>query len=106
MGAEPGVVRQWETTYFPLADGVGIVAVEVTARHEAEAALADAHARDALMARAGQLLSTALSVRETADMVARLVVPEIADWCFVELVQEDGRIERVAMLHRDPEKTH
>ena len=42
------------------------------------------------MARAGNLLSTALSVQQTADLVARLVVPELADWCFVELVQDDG----------------
>jgi GAF domain-containing protein len=31
------------------------------------------------------------------------VVPELADWAFVELVREDGRrIERVGMAHRDP----
>jgi serine phosphatase RsbU (regulator of sigma subunit) len=56
------------------------------------------------MARAGHLLSTALSLQETADLVVQLVVPELADWCFVELVQPDGSIERTALAHRDPAK--
>ena len=106
LGTDPDVRRHWDVTYFPLPDSVGVVAVEVTARYAAEEALAVAHHRDALMARAGQLLSTALNVHETADLVARLVVPEIADWCFVELVREDGGIDRVSWLHRDPAKTH
>jgi hypothetical protein len=104
LGPAPGVVRHWEVTYFPLGDGVGVSAVDVTDRHGAEAALAEAHRRDALLARAGQLLSTALSVRETADLVSRLLVPEIADWCFVELVGDGGRIDRVSFRHRDPAK--
>ena len=106
LGTEPGVLHHWDVHYFPLPDSVGVAAIEVTQRHAAEAALAVAHHRDAIMARAGQLLSTALSVRETADLVSRLVVPELADWCFVELVREDGGIDRVAYLHRDPAKTH
>ncbi|HEX2086905.1 MAG TPA: SpoIIE family protein phosphatase [Solirubrobacteraceae bacterium] len=103
---EPGVVRHWDVEHFPLEEGggVGIIAVEITDQRRAEEALAEAHRRDALMARAGQLLSTALSVKETADLVASLVVPELADWCFVELVRDDRRIDRVSYLHRDPAK--
>jgi PAS domain S-box-containing protein len=105
LGSEPGVVRHWDVTYFPVDGGVGVTAIEVTERRDAETALAEAHRRDALMARAGQLLSTALSVAETAQLISHLVVPEMADWCFVELVQEDGRIDRVAWRHRDTSKT-
>ena len=104
LAADPDVERDWEVTFYPLPEGVGIVVLENTERLSAEAELAAVARRDALLARAGQLLSTALSVQETADLVAQLVVPEIADWCFVELVQEDGGIARVAMAHRDPEK--
>ncbi|HEV2814004.1 MAG TPA: SpoIIE family protein phosphatase [Solirubrobacteraceae bacterium] len=103
-----GSLHHWDVSHFPLPDGggVGVAAVEVTEQRAAEDALAEAHRRDALMARAGQLLSTALSVQETADLVASLVVPEIADWCFVELSREDGRIDRVSYLHRDVSKLH
>ena len=109
MSGEPdGVERHWDVAYFPLPDGAGVgaTAIEITEQRTMEQALTEAHRRDATMARAGQLLSTALSVRETADLVARLVVPEFADWCFVELVREDGGIDRVSYLHRDPRKTH
>jgi serine phosphatase RsbU (regulator of sigma subunit) len=108
LANDGGTTRSWDVIRFPLPDGagVGIAAIEVTEQRETEAALALAHHRDAVMARAGQLLSTALSVRETADLVAALVVPEIADWCFVELVREDGAIDRVSWLHRDAAKTH
>jgi hypothetical protein len=96
--------RWFDLAGFPVADGgTGIAAVEITGRVRAETDLTEAHRRDALMARAGQLLSTALSVKETADLVAQLAVPEIADWCFVELVRE-GRIDRVAFAHRDPSR--
>ena len=96
--------RWFDVTFFPAGALVGILAVDISERHRVEQQLAEAHRRDALMARAGHLLSTSLSIQETADLVARLCVPEIADWCFVELVQEDGSIDRVAMVHRDPGK--
>jgi PAS domain S-box-containing protein len=45
-----------------------------------------------------------LDYGETLANVARLAVPEHADWCFVELLEPDGRIERVVMEHVDPAK--
>jgi PAS domain S-box-containing protein len=45
-----------------------------------------------------------LDYAETLTAVARLAVPEYADWCFVELLTGDGRIERVVMEHVDPSK--
>jgi PAS domain S-box-containing protein len=45
-----------------------------------------------------------LDYGETLAAVARLAVPDYADWCFVELVMPDGRIERVVMEHADPSK--
>ena len=105
-GTLPGETqpRTFDVTLYPVGDVVGILALDISARRRVEVELNEAHRRDALMARAGNLLSTALSVQETADFVARLCVPEIADWCFVELLQEDGAIDRVAMMHRDPSK--
>jgi PAS domain S-box-containing protein len=45
-----------------------------------------------------------LDYAETLTAVARLAVPEYADWCFVELVMPDGRIDRVVTEHVDPSK--
>ena len=93
----------WDLAWFPVGDGVGLAAVEITDRVRAEQELSEAHRRDALMARASHLLSSALSVQEVAELVAKLAVPELADWCFVELAR-DSRIDRVAWRHRDPQK--
>jgi PAS domain S-box-containing protein len=45
-----------------------------------------------------------LDYGETLAAVARLAVPDYADWCFVELVMPDGRIDRVVIEHADPSK--
>jgi PAS domain S-box-containing protein len=45
-----------------------------------------------------------LDLGETLEAVARLAVPAYADWCFVELLMPDGRIERVVTEHADPSK--
>jgi serine phosphatase RsbU (regulator of sigma subunit) len=82
--------RWFDFAAFPVDGGVGVVAVEITARMEAERLLGDAQRHDALLVRAGQILSSALTIDETTDHIAHLFVPEIADWCVVELVGEEG----------------
>jgi PAS domain S-box-containing protein len=52
----------------------------------------------------GQPAGYSLDYGETLANVARLAVPEYADWCFVELLQGDGSIARVVMEHVDPAK--
>ena len=47
---------------------------------------------------------SSLDYEETLRNVAWLAVPEIADWCAVELVDERGARQRVVVAHRDPAK--
>jgi serine phosphatase RsbU (regulator of sigma subunit) len=63
------------------------------------------HERDRMtfLAEAGLLLDSPMSVVERLRGLADLVVPVIADWCAVTLVEED-RVDQVAVAHRDPEK--
>jgi PAS domain S-box-containing protein len=49
------------------------------------------------------LLGTLLDPAETLDQLARLVVPAVADWCVVDLV-EGERLRHVATVHSDPRK--
>jgi PAS domain S-box-containing protein len=60
--------------------------------------------RRELLADATTLLATSLELDETLANVARLVVPAFADWCFVELLRADGRIDRAVIEHADPAK--
>src|SRR3712207_3190699 len=66
-----------------------------------------AERRVAFLARASAELASSLDVGATLGTVARLAVPDLADWCFVELSEDDGgtgRLAPVAVQHRDPEK--
>jgi PAS domain S-box-containing protein len=56
------------------------------------------------LSEAGDPLARSLDLEETLATVARLAVPEYADWCFVELLRPDGSIERVLWEHVDPTK--
>jgi signal transduction histidine kinase len=58
--------------------------------------------RFALLAEASGLLAGSLDYGTTLQQVARLAVPELADWCTVDVLDDDGRIRRVAAAHRDP----
>src|SRR5690606_39168959 len=51
-----------------------------------------------LLARAGEILTSSLDLRTTLDNVIRLVVPRLADWCIVNLV-EDGAVRPMASAH-------
>lgn len=75
-----------------------LLMMEQAAREEADVA----HRRLAFLAEAGTLVGASLDYATTLETVARLAVPILADWCFVDLLEEDGSFERVAAAHRDP----
>src|SRR5215212_10007103 len=56
------------------------------------------------LAEAGASLSSSLDYRSTLSRMAHLAVPYLADWCVVDILEEDGSLERLAMAHQDPEK--
>jgi PAS domain S-box-containing protein len=58
--------------------------------------------RLAFLAEVGRILSSSLDFETTLRSVARLATPTVADYCIVDLVDEDGSIRRVATAHRDP----
>lgn len=71
---------------------------EREARAEAEAA----QRRLAFLAEASDLLAASLDYETTLTQVARLAVPELADLCLVDMIQEDGTIRRVAAAQANP----
>jgi serine phosphatase RsbU (regulator of sigma subunit) len=60
--------------------------------------------RTALLAEASMTLSRSLDLETTVAEVGRLLVPRFADWCTLQLLR-DGRLETVAVQHRDPRTT-
>jgi PAS domain S-box-containing protein len=53
---------------------------------------------------AGAELASSLDYRATLANVARLAVPEVADWCAVHVIEDDGSIQQLEIAHVDPEK--
>lgn len=56
------------------------------------------------LAEAGTLLARSLDFEETLSSVAMLVVPTLADWCSLHVLEEDGSVRLAAVAHSDPEK--
>jgi PAS domain S-box-containing protein len=56
------------------------------------------------LAEASEVLSSSLDYRSTLSSMARLAVPALADWCAVDVLGENGSVERLAVAHQDPEK--
>ncbi len=73
---------------------------EQLARAEAVAA----RRRLALLAAAGPALSASLDYEDTLRRATRLLVPDLADWCLIDIAEEDGRVNQLAAAHADPEK--
>ncbi len=57
-----------------------------------------------LLVEAGTVLASSLEYETTLASVARLAVPKLADWCVIDLLDENGAIHRVAVVAADPER--
>jgi len=58
--------------------------------------------RAAVLSQASALLASSLDYEQTLRNVAQLAVPEISDWCAVDLIDADGDRLPVAVAHVDP----
>lgn len=55
-----------------------------------------------LMADAALRLDETLQLDETVIAAAGLAIPEVADWCVIDLLQPDGSYTRAAVVAKDP----
>jgi PAS domain S-box-containing protein len=84
----------------PIVDRDGAVAMainvieDITAHKRAELA-------QRFLSDSSAVLGSSLDMAEVLRQVASLAVPEVADWCAVDMVA-DGEINQVALAHQDP----
>jgi PAS domain S-box-containing protein len=85
-----------------ILDNARLYRAEQQARLAAEAV----QQRLAFLAEASRILAASLDYETTLNNLAHLVVPALADWCFIDIFDEDGQVNRVAAAHADPLQAH
>lgn len=73
------------------------VIIDITERKVAEDNLA-------FLATASAELSSSLEFEKTFRRIAKLAVPNLADWCSIEMLDDNGLLQQVAVAHKDPAK--
>lgn len=91
-------VHKWFLiTVYPLDGSIAIQVHDISIRKNNEHNLL-------FLAKASQELSQSLNIDETLKKLAKLTVPEIADWCTIDLLNNKGKLEYFTIAHKDPEK--
>lgn len=117
--ADPDHGRTWSCSYAPLLDKagrrLGLIAslIDITEGQQAHVEAERARRRFALLAEAGTRIGTTLDLRQTAEEVVEVLVPQLADSADVQLLEAvldpdeaaasaDGVVRRMAAAFPDP----
>ncbi|MGD0473966.1 MAG: SpoIIE family protein phosphatase [Candidatus Velthaea sp.] len=120
----PAVVANWQVptppggarteAYFtvslsPIEDGAGIGGVFCLMVETTDSVLRERETRSRaiereFMSEASRLLAESLDLPTTLQNIARLTIPQFADWCQVDIRTPDDQIETVAIAHHDRKK--
>ena len=84
--------------------GVSKIARDISERKRAEEDADREHRRTVFLAEMARRLSKSLDSNQTLQGIAMAAVPDIADWCAVDMMQDDGQIARLAVAHTDEAK--
>jgi PAS domain S-box-containing protein len=95
--------RTFGMSAAPVADRAGAVAAAVITYSDISDRIRGQE-RERFLARASEVLASSLDVEQTIQTVADLAVPRIADWCVVQMADQEGLPRRIAVAHPDPAK--
>jgi PAS domain S-box-containing protein len=84
--------------------GASKIARDITERRHAEARAEKAARRETFLAHVTAALTRSLDYQQTLKTLANFAVPRIADYCAVDVLNEDGEVVRLAVAHADPAK--
>jgi PAS domain S-box-containing protein len=91
------------TSESPIRDELGefrgslVMVSDITDRRAAEDA-------ERLLAEAGRVFASSLDHQETLRAVGGLLVPRLADWCVIDVLDESGEVQDVQVTAADPGK--
>ena len=99
----PAPLDGWyELRAWPSPDGMSVYFLEVTERRRVQELAEKSAERLAILAQVSAELVGTLDAKTAAAHLPRLVVPALADWCIVTVVDDDGRPRDVGSWHGDP----
>jgi PAS domain S-box-containing protein len=98
---EPRSFSEAEKSSASLLANLAAAAIGTAELYQAQRRLAEDRK---FVAEASELLASSLEYELTLQNVATLAVPQFADWCTIDMVDEGDTIERLAVAHVDPEK--
>ena len=92
----------YELRAWPSPDGLSVYFLEITERRQAQERADRSTRRLAVLARVSTELAGTLDARASVAALPRLVVPALADFAIVTVVDADGRARDVGSWHADP----
>jgi len=98
---EPRRFGEGEQSTGSLLANIAAAAIGTAKLYQAQRRLAD---DQRFVAEASELLASSLDYETTLANLATLAVPRFADWCTIDMVEEDRSIQRLTVAHVDPEK--
>jgi PAS domain S-box-containing protein len=99
----PAPLDGWyELRAWPTPDGLSVYFIEVTERRFAQEQAERATRRLTLLAQVSAELASTLDVEAATARLPRLVVPALADYCILTVIDDDGHPRDVGSWHVDP----
>ena len=94
----PGTGLWSEVQCYPMpGNALAVQWRDITQRRQAE------EARH-FLARSAEVLSQSLERDAIARALAGLLIPRLADWCSIQLLDDNGKLNQTAVAHVDPAK--
>jgi PAS domain S-box-containing protein len=112
LSSKGGVTLTLNTIYAPDLDDLGkvrglvVLSTDITERKLAEQKLGKAEKNAVLLSEATATLIADLDFQARLNRLVQLIVPVMADWCVIDLVNQEHKLEAVAAWHRNPNKRH
>ena len=98
---EPRKFSEAEKNSASLLANLTAAAIGTAELYDAQRRLAE---DQRFVAAASELLASSLEYESTLANVASLAVPQFADWCTIDMVEDDGSLSRLAVAHVDAKK--
>ncbi len=84
--------------------GAAKIARDITRQKAMARMLQEAEEQEHFLTEVSKVLASTLDYQQTLANIARLIVPSLADWFSVDLLDDEGHFQLVVLEHQDPEQ--